>query len=82
VAGGADAQVGVVGGQAARAAGGAQGGEGDAVVGVQRGGQRRGELDVGEVGQGAPRVVARREDGRVHLQVWRREDAGGTSRRR
>ena len=71
----------MVGAQAAGAAGGAQGGEGDAVVGVQRGGERRGELDVGEVGQGAARVVGGRQDGRVHLQIWRREDAGGTSHR-
>lgn len=51
VAGSTDAEVGEVGGQAARAVGRAEQGEGHGVVGVQRGGQRRRELDVGQVGK-------------------------------
>lgn len=49
VAGSADAQVGEVGGEAACAVGGAEGGEGHGVIWVQRGGQGRRELDVGQV---------------------------------
>lgn len=47
--GNADAQVGEVGSQAACAIGRAEGGEGHSVLWVQRGGQRRGELDVGQI---------------------------------
>lgn len=49
VAGSADAEVGEVGSQAARAVRRAEQGEGHGVVGVQRGGQRRRELDVGQI---------------------------------
>lgn len=69
MAGSADAQVGEVGGQAARAGGGAEGGEGHGVLGVQRGGQWGGELDVGQVRQRAPGVVCSRKQGQVQLLV-------------
>lgn len=49
MAGSADAQVGKVGSQAACAVGRAEGGEGHSVLGVQRGGQWRRELDVGQI---------------------------------
>lgn len=49
MAGSADAQVGEVGGQAARAVGRAEGREGHSVLRVQRGGQWRRELDVGQI---------------------------------
>lgn len=51
VAGSADAEVGEVGGQAARAVGRAEQREGHGVVRVKRGGQWRRELDVGQVGK-------------------------------
>lgn len=57
MAGDADAQVGEVGAQIARAAGCAGGRKGHGVIRVQRSGQRRWELDVGEVGQGATCAV-------------------------
>lgn len=49
MAGSADAQVGEVGGQATRAVGRAEGGEGHSVLGVQRSGEWRRELDVGQI---------------------------------
>lgn len=51
MAGSTDTQVGKVGGQAARAVGGAERREGHGVLRVQRGGQRRRKLDVGQVRQ-------------------------------
>lgn len=51
MAGHTDAQVGEVGSQTACAVRGAEGGEGDGVLGVQWGGQWRRELDVGQVGE-------------------------------
>lgn len=70
MAGGADAQVGEVGGQAARAVGRTEGGKGHGVLGVQRCGQRWGELDVGQVGQGAASVVCGWKHGWVQFLVW------------
>lgn len=49
MAGSTDAQVGEVSGQAARAVGRAEGGEGHGVLGVQRSGEGRRELDVGQI---------------------------------
>lgn len=49
MAGSADAQVGEVGSQAACAVGRAEGREGHSVIRVQRGGQWRRELDVGQI---------------------------------
>lgn len=73
VAGSADAEVGEVGGQAARAVGRAEQGEGHGVVGVQRGGQRRRKLDVGQIGKWATGVVCSWKHRRVQLLVWWRE---------
>lgn len=70
MAGSADAQVGEVGGQATRAIGRAEGGEGHSVLGVQRGGQRWRELDVGQVRQRTTGVMCGWEYGRVHFLVW------------
>lgn len=70
MAGSADAEVGEVGGQAARAVGRAEQGEGHGVVGVQRGGQRRRELDVGQIGKRATGVVCGWKHRRVQLLVW------------
>lgn len=47
----------MTGGQVSRAVGGAEGG----VFGVQGGGQRRGELDVGQIRQGASRIERGRD---------------------
>lgn len=64
MAGGADAQVGEVGGEAARAVGGAEGGEGH-VLWVEWSGQRWRELNVGQVRQRAASVVCSWEHGWV-----------------
>lgn len=65
------------GGQVGGAAAPAQRGEG-ALVGVQRGGQRGGEVQVGEVGEGTARVEGGGDEGDVGGLVRRREnvDAG------
>lgn len=60
LAGTADAQVCQVGCEVAGAAGAAQRGEGG-LLGVQRGREGGGEVDVGQVRQGAPRVVGGRD---------------------
>lgn len=70
MAGSADAQVGEVGGQAARAVGCAEGGEGHGVLGVQWSGQWRRELDVGQIRQRTTSVVCSWEHRRVQLLVW------------
>lgn len=72
----ADAQVRHGGGQVAGAAAPAQAGVG-ALVRVERGGQRRGEVQVGEVGERAPRVEGRGDEGDVGRLVRGWEDAGG-----
>lgn len=69
MAGSADAQVGEVGAQIACAAGGAGGWEGNGVIWVQRSGQGRGELDVGEVGQGATCAVCGWHQCGVHFLI-------------
>lgn len=74
VAGNADAEVGEVGSQAACAIGWAEGGEGHCVLWVQWGGQRRGELDVGQIREGTSSVVRSWKHGGVQLLVWWWED--------
>lgn len=76
----ADAQVRHGGGQVAGAAAPAQAGVG-ALVRVERGGQRRGEVQVGEVGERAPRVEGRGDEGDVGRLVRGWEDAGGGGHR-
>lgn len=71
----ADAQVRHGVGQVAGAAAPAQAGVG-ALVRVERGGQRRGEVQVGEVGERAPRVEGRGDEGDVGRLVRGWEDAG------
>lgn len=75
MAGSADAQVGEVGTQIACAAGSAGGREGHGVIRIQRSGQRRGELDVGEVGQGATCAVCGWHQCGVHFLIGGREYA-------
>lgn len=75
VAGGAYTQVGEVGGEAARAVGCAEGGEGHGVLGVQRGRKRWGELNVSQIGQRTAGVMCDWEHGWVQLLVWRGEYA-------
>lgn len=70
VAGSADAQVGEVGGQAARAVGRAEGREGHGVLGVQWGGQRRRELDVCQIRKRTTGVVCSWEHRGIQLLVW------------
>lgn len=76
----ADAQVRHGGGQVAGAAAPAQAGVG-ALVRVEGGGQRRGEVQVGEVGERAPRVEGRGDEGDVGRLVRGWEDAGGGTQR-
>lgn len=68
LSGGAEAQVGEVGSEVPGAVGAAQGREGG-LLGVQRGGQRGREVDVGQVGQRAARVVRGRNQRRSVLLV-------------
>ena len=70
VTGRTDAQVGEVGGQAARAVGRAEGGEGHSVLGVQRSGQWRRELDVGQIRKRTAGVVCSWEHRWVQFLVW------------
>ena len=76
LAGTADAQVCQVGCEVAGAAGAAQRREGG-FLGVQRGREGGGEVDVGQVRQGAPRVVGGRDQGCSVFLVSRWKDAGG-----
>lgn len=69
MAGSTDAQVGEIGAQIACATGGAGGREGHGVIWVKRCGQWRGELDVGEVGQGATCAVRGWHQCRVHFLI-------------
>lgn len=71
----ADAQVCQVGGEVAGAAGAAESGEGG-LLRVQRGRERGGEVDVGQVGQGAPGVVGSRDQGCSVFLVGGWKDAG------
>lgn len=64
-----------VGCKVASAAGAAERREGG-LLGVQRGRKRGGEVDVGQVGQGAPRVVGGRDQGCSVLLVGGWKDAG------
>ena len=65
-----DAQVGEVGSQTACAVRGAEGREGHAVIRVQRGGEWRRELDVGQVRERTAGVVCSWKHGGVQLLVW------------
>lgn len=75
LAGATDAQVRQVGGEVASAAGAAQRREGG-LLGVQRGREGGGEVDVGQVGEGAPRVVGGGDQGCSVFLVGGWEDAG------
>lgn len=72
---GADAQMCQVGSEIAGAAGTAESGEGG-LLRVQRGRERGGEVDVGQVGQGAPGVVGGRDQGCSVFLVSRWKNAG------
>lgn len=74
LSGGAESQVGEVGSEIPGAVGAAQGWEGG-FLGVQRGGERGGEVDVGQVGQRAARVVRGRNQRRSVFLVGRWKDA-------
>lgn len=71
VASSTDAKVGEVGGQAARAVGWAKRGEGHSVLRVQRGGQWRRKLDVGQIREWTTSVVRSWKHRWVQLLVWR-----------
>lgn len=71
----ANAQVRQVGGKVAGAAGAAERGEGG-LLRVQWGWERGGEVDVGQVRQGAPGVVGGRDQGCSVFLVSRWKDAG------
>lgn len=70
VAGSTDAEVGEVGGQVACAVGWVKGRKRHSVVWIQRSGQRWGELDVGQIRQGASRIERGRDQWRVHFLIW------------
>ena len=73
---GVDAQLGEGVGQVAGAAAPADGGEAR-LLGVQGGGQRRGEVQAGQVREGAPRVQRQGDMGAAGLLVRGGEDTEG-----